>query len=234
MKFISFGIFSKYLIIPFLVPIFYSVREKAFKTLHNSDIAKYPLLVSTVMFFSEIMCGILMFFSCWDRPKFEEKNYLYNNELIHDTITEEEYKYIPRSIKVYLLIALCAFIDFLGYTITSCFCAYPDIQNNNIHIETRIIPIFIMGILSWKFLKFSIYLHHIVSSVVIGCGFILISIDRFPRIITLNPLLIFLIFTVINFVYSIKQIIDKILIDKKFISPFLLLFLQGCFGFVNF
>ena len=231
MKFISFGIFSKYLIIPFLVPIFYSVREIAFKALHNSDIAKYPLLVSTVMFFREIMCGILMFFSCWDRPKFEEEHYLYNNELIHDTITEEEYKYIPRSIKVYLLIDLCAFIDFLGYTITSCFCAYPDIQNNNIHIETRIIPIFFMGILSWKFLKFSIYLHHIVSSVVIGCGFILISIDRFPRIITLNPLLIFLIFTVIKFIYSIKQIIDKILIDKKFISPFLLLFLQGCFGF---
>ena len=35
---------------------------------------------------------------------------------------------------------------------------------------------------------------------------------------------------VINIAYSFKQIIDKILMENKFLSPFMLLFYQGCVG----
>ena len=117
---------------------------------------------------------------------------------------------------LYLQIALSALIDFLGYTCTSLLCAYPDIQQNNVQIEMRILPLFVMSFLSWKYLNFSFYKHHIMATLLIGIGYIFIMIVTFNKVNEpLNPYLIFLIFAIINIVYAIKQINDKIFISAN-------------------
>ena len=69
------------------------------------------------------------------------------------------------------------------------------------------------------------------ATLLIGIGYIFIMIVTFNKVNEpLNPYLIFLIFAIINIVYAIKQINDKIIIDKKYISTSYLLCMQGVFG----
>ena len=235
MKTFSIGKVSVYLIIPFLVPVFYSIREVGFSHIYGLNFTQHPLLVSVIMFLSELVCGIKPLYKyCTNRnQKKEEITMLYNNEVLTGKEKENEEKELQSQnvLILYLQIALSALIDFLGYTCTSLLCAYPDIQQNNVQIEMRILPLFVMSFLSWKYLNFSFYKHHIMATLLIGIGYIFIMIVTFNKVNEpLNPYLIFLIFAIINIVYAIKQINDKIIIDKKYISTSCLLCMQGVFG----
>lgn len=65
MRKISFRIMSKYLIFPFLCPVFYSIREVAFKNLHFTfGFTTHPLIVSLIMFISELICGLIELIIC--------------------------------------------------------------------------------------------------------------------------------------------------------------------------
>lgn len=212
MKTFSIGKVSVYLIIPFLVPVFYSIREVGFKNIYGLNFTQHPLLVSVIMFLSELVCGIKPLYKyCTNRnQKKEEITVLYNNEVLTGKEKENEEKELQSQnvLILYLQIALSALIDFLGYTCTSLLCAYPDIQQNNVQIEMRILPLFVMSFLSWKYLNFSFYKHHIMATLLIGIGYIFIMIVTFNKVNEpLNPYLIFLIFLSILCMQSNKSMI---------------------------
>lgn len=65
MRKISFRIMSKYLIVPFLCPVFYSIRKVAFKNLHFTfGFTTHPLIISLIMFISELICGLIELIIC--------------------------------------------------------------------------------------------------------------------------------------------------------------------------
>ena len=94
MKTFSIGKVSVYLIIPFLVPVFYSIREVGFKNIYGLNFTQHPLLVSVIMFLSELVCGIKPLYKyCTNRnQKKEEITVLYNNEVLTGKEKENEEK----------------------------------------------------------------------------------------------------------------------------------------------
>lgn len=231
----SIGTLTKYLLIPYFVPFFYSFREVGFYNIYRLGFTAHPLLVSLFMFLSELVCGFYLLFQLSCKTKDSQgKAIVYNNQIVKEEESKENKIEIQNdNTKSFLLICLSAFIDFVGYTCTSLLCAYSDIQLNHIQIEMRIMPTFFMSILSWKMLNFSFYRHHLVSSGIILIGFLMVIIQKFTQVKEpLSAGYIFLIFTAINLAYSFKQIIDKIILDKKGFSTPRLLFYQGLFGIV--
>ena len=101
-KLISVGFVSKFLIFPFLCPLFYIIRDFAFKQLHFAlKFTNHPLIVSAIMFISEMMSGIFEVVRKSrskaqyekmdpDDPKKSKNLEIYYNELIDKTKKIEE------------------------------------------------------------------------------------------------------------------------------------------------
>lgn len=235
MQFIELGKFNIYLLFPFLVPLFYTLRDIAFKGIFSLNFLSHPLFETLIMFLSEVLCipfELLRIHNSKPRIR-QSKITIEQNQLVESNKVIEQQSHWKEP-KIYMLITISSLIDLICYTSISFSCAYRVIQTNNIHTEMRILPIFFMSLLSWKFLKMEIYNHHLVSIGFIGIGFLFLFIDLFVAIeLTIaQKILVILLFLIIHFFYSIKQINDKYLMEQKYISPFLLLFFEGVSGVI--
>ena len=229
MYFLSLGKITRYLWFIILCPFTYLLRDIAFKYIFILKFSQHPLIVSLIMFLSECLAGTVeIVFCCINRSK-----RLVRTSII-DGKKQEVIKVIKEkplnfsSTKVFLLISMSAFIDLICYTVISFLYSSKEIETQNIPSEMRITPIFFMSVLSWKNFHFEIYKHHLVSIGIVGVGFILICINRLIKLE--NLLVIFIVFICVHIVYSVKQINDKYIMDKKYISPFYLLLYQGIIG----
>lgn len=225
---------SKYLWFIVLCPLAYTLRDLAFKLLFANDFTNHPMVVSSVMFIGECLAGIYPLFIWCVTPKKNEKKkeVVLNASHIEDSIKNNINFYSLRRIRTLLLIALSSFIDLVCYTSTSYMTQYPFIQKNNIHTEMRITPIFFMSLLSWKFFLFEIYNHHKVAILTMIIGFISLGVNImriFFKTKDFKHYHLFL-FLFIHTFYSVKQINDKYIMEKYFITPYILLVCQGVFG----
>ena len=236
MTLFSFKKGSKYLWLIVLSPIAYTSRDLAFKLLFAEKFINHPMLISAIMFIGEILAGIYQFIINANSETKEKKDNLrvYQNTLLNTkgAIVDKPQDYSITRKKVFLLVLLSSVIDFLCYTATSYLCSFPVIELYNIHTEMRITPIFFMSILSWKSLHIEIFKHHTIVIIIVGIGFITISVNRLISYSTdVFPLQYLILFFLIHSIYSIKQINDKYIIDKLYMSPYVLLFYQGIIGF---
>lgn len=95
MKTFSIGKISVYLLIPFLVPVFYSIREVGFKNIYGLNFTQHPLLVSVIMFFSELVCGIKPLYKYYTAErKTKEETVVYNNEVLTGKIEQGKENWI--------------------------------------------------------------------------------------------------------------------------------------------
>ena len=235
MKYLGIGNLNIHILFPLLVPLFYIMRDISFKRNFYMHFTDRPLFETFLMFISEIICipfELMRRHNSKPREKekritVENNQFVDNNKVIVPPVNWKE----P---KIYLLISVSSIIDLICFTSISFSCAYDVIQKNNIHTDMRILPIFFMSFLSWKFLHMLIYIHHLFSILLIGVGFIIILVDLFMSIkIEFSQMLFILLFYfIIHFLYSVKQINDKYLMEKKYISPFFLLFCEGIIGIV--
>ena len=189
------------------------------------------------MFLGEILAGLYQFIiNANSETKVKKENLrVYQNTLLNTkgAIVDKPQDYSITRKNVFLLVFLSSVIDFLCYTATSYLCSFPIIELYNIHTEMRITPIFFMSILSWKFLHIEIFKHHTIAILIVGIGFITISVNRLISYSNdIFPLQYLILFFLIHSIYSIKQINDKYIIDKLYMSPYVLLFYQGIIGFV--
>ncbi len=236
MELFSFKKGSKYLWLIVLSPVAYTLRDLAFKLLFGAEFTNHPMLISAIMFLGEILAGLPQFFIKVKSSNTEKKqNYRVYQNTLHSTkgeIVDKPEDYSITNKKVFLKVALSSVIDFLCYTATSYLCSYLVIELYNIHTEMRITPIFFMSLLSWKFLNIEIFLHHKVAILIVAIGYILISINRLISFIFDDSFkwYFLILFFIIHSVYSIKQINDKYIIEKYFMSPYILLFYQGIIG----
>lgn len=235
MKIIGIGSVSKYSLIPFLAPIFYISRDILFKYLHALEFLNYSFLEILIMFLSESLCILFEIYVQICSRKIDASKNVERKNLKARAQSRHSSIYIIEKRKKYTIVTLSrillsSFIDFACYTTISYLCSNPSIQRKNIHTEMRIVPLFFNIILSWKFLHLSLFFHHKVSILIIIFGFLMICVNRFYGSVELLKFIP--VFIAIHFFYSIKQINDKHLMDKVFISPFVLLGLEGLFGII--
>lgn len=236
MKCVYFGKIHISLIFPFLVPVFYTLRDVAFKGLFANNFNGHPILETFLMFISEFLCIFIEIPLYFIR---KSKNTRISFSVQDGQLVVDEKMILEKPFKccefiVIFLIFLSALIDFVCFTGISFLCSYDAVQTNNVHTKMRILPVFFMGFLSLKILNFNIYKHHIFSILLIGFGFLLlmigIMITVMSKVAFSIQFIILGIFLCIHIVYSCKQINDKYLLDHKYISPFLLLVYQGIAG----
>lgn len=237
MELFSFKKGSKYLWLIVLSPVAYTLRDLAFKLLFGKGFTNHPMLITAIMFLGEILAGLPQFFIKAKSSNQERKeNYRVYQNTLHSTkgaIVDKPENYSITNKTVFFKVFLSSMIDFLCYTATSYLCSKPEIELYNIHTEMRITPIFFMSLLSWKFLHIEIFKHHTIAILIVGIGFITISVNRLISYSNdIFPLQYLILFFLIHSIYSIKQINDKYIIDKLYMSPYVLLFYQGIIGFV--
>ena len=242
-KLISVGFVSKFLIFPFLCPLFYIIRDFAFKQLHFAlKFTNHPLIVSAIMFISEMMSGIFEVVRKSrskaqyekmepDDPKKSKNLEIYYNELIDKTKKiEEKLKEISKwTILNYIF--LTALIDCICYTAISILCISNLVEEYNIHIQMRMTPIFFMSFLSKLIFKEPFYNHQKVSICIVGVGFILILCRNYMDI-HFQGIFYYIGFIITQIIYSFKQLLDKYMMDKLYLSAFLILFYQGLVGLI--
>lgn len=229
MTVVSFRKGSKHLWFIFLCPLAYFCRDLGFKINFANNFLDHPLIVTTIMFLGETLAGVYQLTSLC---KTETKAYSITDTL---KIKEQTNPTLKKKSKVILLVSLSATIDFISFTGITWLCKHSSIELYNIHTEMRITPIFFMSYLSNKLFHFEIYKHHKIAIIIVGIGYIFICIDRLFQLMFLkdNDFQLYFIpmFLVIHSINSIKQINDKYIMDKLYVSPFMLLLYQGIVGF---
>ena len=247
MKFIGLGELSIQLLYPFLLPIFSMVRIFLF-LIYARYYSDY-LFTSLVVFLSEMLCGILYLISKYQLKK--ETNSLQNignmpllpneenkieeikegqNVTNNFSFIDQKEKSVSKT-KIYLLICLLSFFDFISFNVLSFICSYNDKFPNNLHSEARNIKILITIIIGLAFFNFKIFKHQIISILLILVGFLfnlgmtfyLNELDEIQAFLILGFLFCYILITV-------QQFVEKWIIDKHKVSPYKLLFFEGLFG----
>ena len=245
--FLSFNCFSSTLIFPFTSPFFYLIRDIGFKLLFSAKFQGHYLIIAFIMFMSEIFAGLgeLIIHKNTSNTATTNDSKLNNSEELQQTMSInliQKEKGNKLTMKYFLLIITSAFIDLVCYNCISCVCTVGETEALNLQTEMRISPVFFMCILNYKFFNMFLYSHQKFSMSIMAVGFLMLLvsdiIDRYS--VSVNPedpdalrttiFYSFGILFVVNIAYSVKQIIDKLLMENKFLSPFMLLFYQGCAG----
>ena len=245
--FISFNCFSSKIAFPFTTPFFYLIRDTGFKLLFSAKFQGHYLIIAFIMFMSEIFAGfgeLIIHKNTSNTTTTNDLDLNNSQELQHamslNLIQKEKGNKLTK--KFILLIITSAFIDLVCYNCISCVCTVGETEALNLQTEMRISPVFFMCILNYKFFNMLLYSHQKFSISIMAVGFLMLLvsdiIDRYsvpvdpknPNALRTTIFYSFGILFVVNIAYSVKQIIDKLLMEKKFLSPFMLLFYQGCAG----
>ena len=240
---ISFNCFSLTIAFPFTSPFFYVIRDIGFKIIFLYEFRDHPLIITFIMFLSEMFAGFgeiirKICLAPVNEGQLSASSRYSQNDMdviaINVIKQEKDSKLLKKCI---LLIIITVLIDLICYTLISFICSRYETQQLNLHTEMRISPVFFMCILNYKFFNIILYKHQKISIIIIAVGFIILLVTDIiannlnQENITDSKFYYSLPFlVVINIAYSFKQIIDKILMENKFISPFKLLFYQGCVG----
>ena len=203
---------------------------------HGSVPDYHPLLVTLTVCLGEIFCIVIEFI----KRKVSKKNKLSLKEATllkksNEEESEEEHNQ-KKKMKVQTQdILIIVFIAIIDFVVVSFLLIGKTKNIFEMSMIMKLSQIICLGILSQYFLSISLYRHHIISLCVIGLGLIgnflltiCFSIGRKEKTSTyiLNIFLLFGLF----FLNSIKYIAEKYLIDKRYYSPYLIIFFNGCIG----
>ena len=241
-KYIDFGMFSYYSFCPLILPIFcyfnfifyMSVFQKGYyykgKILVNFIEKNHILICSIIESISLMLSGVLEYIS-----SVRLKNVLISENQKDNTYLIYDYEKKLRSSKTYyILIFISAFLTSL-FNIT----VYPISDNqyfkilntNNLALALRFIQLISTALLCFYMINFKFSRHHYVGliCVLIGTTFEYVF-DLNQKFITVSNLIILISYVL----FSLGQVIEKIIIESKFISPFKLLFYKGiCYTIIN-
>ena len=230
MAIISFGCKSIYQLLFLGCPLFFFLRELCFEQIDTDD-KKIPTLFPLLIHISQLFSGILAYINKKKSKKEKvnsqdssSKSYLYS--------TDSNGEIFPSRKKLWLWIVLSSLFQSIyvtGFNLNK-FCE-PSAEQ-----ITKIIPLIFIILLSKCFIQTKVSLHEIISAVFIYCGLAFLIIGNLENLenhdIEETTTLIIIILAGSILFFSPKQIMDKLLMDKYFISPFYLVFLQGALGLI--
>ena len=187
--------------------------------------------MTLLMFLGEFIAGLLLYlYELSFLPK-KKITYFMGIKLIQ---AKSDLKPSDTNIKIYFLIFIASFFDFVEYMISTYYLAkYSDMSNT---LEMRLSGILTISsaLFFYFLLKLPIHKHHFFSlSVILFCLIIIIISEYIFQYIhvkkfTFKLLLIFFI----HFFNSLLDSIEKYLLEYDFVNPFKTLMLEGIFGFI--
>ena len=219
--FISFGKLNRYYIIPFICPFIIFFRS-LFLKLSNFNKNGYE---STFQYeFNESLkcsaCGMLFFISYLISRRENEQKETKDNDKEKKRNDEQNYK--NNKLKIFLLITIMV----IFYIIF--------IYNSEIYtkkhksFQIRVYYLIFNTFLGKFILKEDIVSHQILSLILVIFGFLFISIPAFIEMTKTDFLLNFFIL-LLSISYPVYIVTFKYIIDKYYISPFLLILLIGVY-----
>ena len=239
-KYIDFGMFSYYSFCPLILPIFcyfnfifyMSVFQKGYyykgKILVNFIEKNHILICSIIENISLMLSGVLEYIS-----SVRLKNVLISENHKDNTYLIYDYEKKLRSSKTYyILIFISAFLTCLfNITVYPISDSQYFLNTNNLTLALRFIQLISTALLCFYMINFKFSRHHYVGLICVLIG------STFEYVFDLNKKF----FTFSDFIYitsyvlfSLGQVIEKIIIESKFISPFKLLFYKGiCCTIIN-
>lgn len=239
--FISFGGFSFQLLYPFLYSFFSFTRLLAYK----KD-AVNPYISFLLVGMAQMSVGVFELISMYLQIRREKEQILPINEVKNErkkekseddfySVTEEDKKTIPIIKNLCIIFCLSLFNSFV-YLIYFGLENLTYLTTYNFQNEVRFIGIFYLIMLCRLAFKSEFHRHHILSIglitffetlLVMICIFILQNDKKLDIGITITK---FALLLFCDIYFSTRYAIDKWLMDKRFISPFRLLFLEGFFS----
>ena len=220
---LEFGEFRIFLLFPFLHPIFCYTKFKFEKIIFGELNELYFIKVLIILIsihFSLLFQIIFEIISIIRRKR--------KNLVVFKSIEKKQKMFNEYSIFNYKVILLNLFVIILQYTIF----AIKLFKNSNYLYLGRFNLMFSIALWSYFILKINIYNHQIISMIIINLGtifFLLINI--FINNEKLN-LLYSIYYFLFIFIYCLNVVIKKLILEKYYISPFLLLFVEGIFGLI--
>lgn len=240
MRIFQFGILSKNLIFPFLLPIFQCLRTILSDHISNSykeviDMTKHPFILSFLMFVGCIGAGFFELITCFrTKTKSRETEITMESKGNTDLTIVINKQNKPKSVILYNAIKLigiifclifCDLTAFTGLIISS------NTRSNSSELEFQLggSTMIFTALLSIPVLHTRLYRHQITSIGIIIFGTFLISVRTFIELSIEDISSSFLILGC-YFFWSIQEVFDKMVMEKLFLSPFLLLLLSGATG----
>ena len=188
------------------------------------------------MFFSEIISGLIFYkMNINFLSKYEKKNKEF--EYMKIQLIQEEYNEMIRNdseIKIFFLIFLIAFYDFMEFSIKTYFLPQFNDISDSLVVRLRNIVTISSTLLCYYLYKFPLYKHHKISLLIIFICLILIIFLEYLENLEKLVLLTLIIFTIIleHFFNSFKDVIEKYILEYDNINPFQALMIEGIFGFI--
>ena len=241
---------------PLLFPLFILFRQICYDNIpakDNSKITDNPFMMTTFMFFSEMICGILEPLRMWlSKRKMNTKTHtitMHQKTKIIDYL-EEWIKRSGNVIVEIIAILVIALLDYGGFIIIELsnyltkykeeFRPYTNEELlffvNDLSATLRMTEIVFLSILTTHVFGYMIYKHHTFSRLIQTISIVILVVLFFILVLCYKSqqywlyLLSVLTFSLSFFLYSCKNICIKWMIEKRFYSPFLLIFYSGLAG----
>ena len=244
---------------PLLFPLFYLLRQISYDLTKKSTLAMNPFVMTTLMFVSELICGILEpFRRCLSKgSKYKQiKHEVPHGKTKIMDFLEEIIKRSGHVIVEIIVILVIAFLDYAGFIIITFTNIVEEKEKennknpffyiNDLSAVMRMSEILFLSLLTVKIFGYNIYKHHNFARVIQMINIFLLIIFLFILVVCykldntdnikywgyLNFLAFIALYLISFFLYSFKNICIKWMIEKRYYSPFLLIFYVGLAGLV--
>ena len=193
---------------------------------------KSSLLLTLIMFLSEFLSGLILFRYHLAFLKRDRNSTFMGIELIQG---QTEIHSPDSNIKIYLLIFLATFFDFIEFLIQTYYIpSHIDDVSISIDIRLRSVLILCSAFCCYFILKFPIFRHQIFSLIIILVCLIIVLFSEYYFIYYLGNdgeihYLLLLAFTCHIF-NSFLDLVEKYLLEYDFVNPFKMLMIEGLFG----
>ena len=190
------------------------------------------LLLTFLMFLAEFIAGLLIFSYNLSFFKERKKSTYKKIKLIQ---AKEEMKRPDSRLKIYFLIFMAAYFDFMQFIITTIYISkyYRDISKT-LYIRQRCILTLVTAFFCFYLLKIKIFRHQIFSLLaILVCLIMIIILEYIFEEIPENKydLTVLLFFIFIDYFFnSFIENIDKYLLEYNYANPFQILMFEGLFG----
>lgn len=245
-KIISCGTFSKFQFFPLLLLLFNLInRGLTVFVLSQYSFSYHIFFFGYLIYISKLLGGVVHLFTMC----FQNKNKKMNEESDINTISqsiniyEESDKELDvisfhgvklqktkKIVFIGMLFIFASLLDYVFYYIITGMIEYAEDSNYSVQLETINI-ILIMG-LCRIILKYPIYRHSKVALILFFIGFCFYYYHgNFFEFKKLNKQYYILLF-IGSFTTSLQLVLEKYIMEQKFISPYLLIFVEGIIGLV--
>ena len=196
---------------------------------------KSSLLLTFLMFFGEFFAGIIIYLyqiSFFKKQKDTEKIFM-GIKLIQ---ASSELSYPDSDCKIFILIFIASYFDFIEYTMATYYLPQYDNISNSLDKRLNGMLTISAAFLCCYLLKLPILKHQIFSlSIIFICFISVLFFEYYFKIIyeKSNPIYLTLVISlnfITHFFTAFKDVIEKYLLEIDYINPFKLIMLEGIFG----